>query len=288
MSSVTVVTSCSLDGWNKYGQRFMQTYDRYWPLDVELHLVSEDVLSVPVEISTRRAVLTWNLMQASEIARTFYERHKNKPESNGTGAQAARTRGYNFRFDAVKFSKKVFAIKLIADCLTGAEVKGRLIWVDADTITYKEVPRELLERMPPEGSALACLDRGRYHSECGWIAYDLGHPAAHAFISHFAELYSTDAVFTLQEWHDSWVFDWLRRKTHVPSHHIPHKSQGHPFVHSELGKYMDHLKGTIRKAAGSSHDHPRFHKNKQQMHKTLSAASDHDRAKSGLQRLPGK
>jgi hypothetical protein len=165
---------------------------------------------------------------------------------------------YNFRQDAWRFSKKVFAIELVATKLTG----GRLIWLDADTLTFADVPLEMLQRMPPEGCGIAHLDRPGYHSECGWIAYNLDVEGVRQFITRFAALYETKEVFQLTEWHDSWVFDWLRKRTpNVKSWAIPHKNSGHPFVYSELGKYMDHLKGA-RKQSGISADHPRFQRRK--------------------------
>ena len=67
----------------------------------------------------------------------------------------------------------------------------------------------------------------------------------------------TDSLFDLPEWHDSFVYDLVRKtfesKNAFTSHDI---CQGeifdHPFVNSILGKYMDHMKGDDRKAAGSS------------------------------------
>lgn len=271
---VTVVTSCSLRGWKEYGLRFVDTFHKFWPEKIALHIVSEDPLTIPNEIKKRREIVTWDLEASDPMAKLFYTRHKDNKKCRGqlpsaSGARQAILMGhkygvapgqstaYNFRYDAWKFSKKPFAIKLVADCMIGGGNKTHLIWVDADTVTFAPVPFEMLERMPPAEFALACLDRGIYHSECGWIGYNLAHPGAHRFITEFANLYYTDQVFALKEWHDSWVFDWHRRRTKVPSYHIPHKNSGHPFVFSELGTYMDHLKGA-RKTGGVSHDHPRF------------------------------
>jgi hypothetical protein len=168
------------------------------------------------------------------------------PRPAGIGKNWRDASGYNFRFDACKFSKKVFAIAMIAEHLAIGP-PAKLFWIDADTITHAPVPLALLDRVLPDGAALSCLARQGYHSECGFVGYNFGHTAATRFIKSFEALYHSEAVFQLAEWHDSWVFDWLRNKLQTPTHNIPHKSKGHPFVNSVLGDYMDHMKGNRKK-----------------------------------------
>lgn len=248
MTSISVVTSCSAKGWAEYGREFVETFLRNWPADVDLHLVSEDDIfrgAVPVEMQT---VLFWSLWPSSRMAETFAYRHLNNARAHGTvringdrgWSQKKTQRGYNFRYDAYRFAKKVFAIEVVASRVG----RGRLFWVDADVRTFNTVPRDLLEKVLPNDYALSCLDRGSsYHSECGFVGYNLDHDLTLPFIREFAALYASDQVFGLGEWHDSWVFDWLRRKTNVPTFAIPHNSRHHPFVNSDLGHCMDHLKG---------------------------------------------
>lgn len=258
---LSVVTSCSKQGWDKYGRRFLDTFHKHWPLAVTLHFVSEDVLELPVSITGPRKVHFLDL-GASKSYASFEKRHRENMVAHGRGAEQVhdpryrKVRGfYSYRHDAYRFSKKVFSINL---ALT--EVKAdRLIWLDADTVTVVPIPLDLFTKVHPAGPAIAYLDRTPHHSECGFVSYDLGHPSTIPFIQEFERLYASDEVFQLQEWHDSWVFDWLRNKLKVPSHQIPYNRAwlSHPFVHSELGKYMDHLKGA-RKDRGVSHDHPKY------------------------------
>jgi len=249
--SVIVVTSCSLDGWNRYGAKGVATLLQYWPPEVHVHLVSEDVL--PLDAMRQLAceqgrLMFWDL-GLHERATGFYEQHR----KNNTAKGHMHTH-YDFRKDAWRFSKKVFAIEMVARYTAG----GRLIWLDADTVTLSPVPMEMLQRMPPNEFSLAFLDRSRkYHSECGFVGYNLNRDDTRNFIATFADLYVSGEVFKLKEWHDSWVFDWVRHHTRIAGYGIPHNNNSHPFVHSELGKYMDHLKGA-RKTLGISVDHPRF------------------------------
>lgn len=237
--TIAVVTSCSAKGWDEYGRRFAETYVEHWPQDIPLFLVSEDSTFTP------RA--TFIPLGASEAASEFLQRHAGNERAKGrvrlptdSGWNEKKIReGYNFRFDAYRFARKVFAIELVA----GMVAIGRLFWIDADVVTHATMRRDFLERILPSTRALCCLDRGAYHSECGFVGYNLEHPTCLPFIKAFASLYASDRVFELGQWHDSWVFDWLRRKANVPTHAIPHTSRSQPFEQSELSTFMSHLKG---------------------------------------------
>ena len=55
-----------------------------------------------------------------------------------------------------------------------------------------------------------------------------------------------NGIFTLDEWHDSYVFDAVRKQCALKeldwsSHLIT--GEGHPLINSEWGAYLDHLKG---------------------------------------------
>lgn len=253
--SIAVVTSCSAAGYAKYGLRFLDTFHKHWPKEVALYLVSEDQLPIPPFMTDRSATSVSLVHDAPPDVRNFYTQHAQNKRAHGVPEHAARRlrNGYDFRTDAWKFSKKVFAINLAAGC-TQAD---KLIWLDADVVTFADVPLSLFDTLPPSDCALACLDRGSYHSECGFVSYNLAHSGTRHFINDFQMLYTSGAVFALPEWHDSFVFDWLRKQTGIATYKIPHKSSGHPFVYSVLGTYMDHLKGN-RKQHGVSRDHPRF------------------------------
>lgn len=243
---INVVTSCSAKGWEKYGSRFVTSFHQHWPASVKLHLVSEDPLPVS-------GVEFWSLYKHDNWLKFFGRSERwmsgagDSPRPEGIGRNWRDKTGYNFRFDAYKFSKKVFAIELVSQVVK----TGRLLWIDADTLTFDPVPEELPVNVLPNGYALSCLQRPGYHSECGFVGYNLDESATHLFIKDFSGLYHTGEVFKLAEWHDSWVFDWLRNKKQTKTYAIPHKSSGHPFINSELGRYMDHMKGK-RKDRGRS------------------------------------
>lgn len=63
-----------------------------------------------------------------------------------------------------------------------------------------------------------------------------------------------NGIFQQDEWHDSFIFDVVRRQTALneldwSSHLIT--GEGHPLINSDWGAYLDHLKGS-RKRTGRS------------------------------------
>ena len=243
-----VVTSFSAAGWTQYGRRFVETFCRYWPREVALHAYSEDLNHRYLGDMLGRDLD--RVCVCHDLQAPFFERHAGNARAQGREQRSGDygwtpnkiAAGYNFRLDAFRFSKKVFAIQAAAH----RQAQGRLFWVDADVVTFDPVPADLLKRMLPSDAAISCLDRGDYHSECGFVGYNLDHSATRPFIDAFAALYETENVFQLEQWHDSWVFDWLRKKMNVAAYAIPHCSRKQPFVNSELGRVMDHLKGASK------------------------------------------
>lgn len=242
MTPTAVVTSCSAEGLEKYGRRFVETFARFWPGDMPLYLVSEDDLPfaerVTMQLDLRRM----------DVAAEFLVRHASNQRAQGKIRKTSDVgwtpnkiaAGYNFRYDAFRFAKKVFSVALVAERLGW---RDRLLWVDADVVTFAKVPEAMLDKLLPPAVALSALVREGYHTETGFVGYNLEHEACRAFIKELVRLYASDEVFALQEWHDGWVFEWLRKKMGVPTHAIPHCSRRQPFLHSEIGKFCDHLKG---------------------------------------------
>jgi hypothetical protein len=68
----------------------------------------------------------------------------------------------------------------------------------------------------------------------------------------YLKFYSSGAFRYVGEWHDSYIFDVARTLSGVDSKDLAEGIRdNHPFVKSDLGKYMDHCKGN-RKDKGFS------------------------------------
>ena len=242
------VTTFHEAGYAQYGKRFLETFDAHWPADVALHLYCEEI--TPAETSSR--IFNYNLLDMIPELTAFKARHKNIQAHNGIYEDGE----YKYRMDAVRFAHKVFALSHCA--LSIAEYADVLFWIDADTVTFKDIPIVLLEEVMPDGCYTSYLGRGKVYPECGFVGFDLNHPAHNEFMTFWRQLYLDDSLFELPEWHDSFVYELIRRtfedQGKFKSHDIAANVQlsGHPFINSVLGKFMDHLKGDERKEAGTS------------------------------------
>jgi hypothetical protein len=250
--SHTVVTSFSNAGFEQYGARFLETFNRYWPKTVTLYIYHEGLYS-----SLYDSHQAYDLLQVPECSH-FIRRYYQDPLANGRVVnqphpwkKKCADEGYNFRYDAFKFAKKVFAIY---DAFKHVKT-GKLFWVDADIVTFAPVTFEFLDSLLGDDYDTCYLGRdGRGHSECGFVGYNLDRPVTKHFIEWFAGLYISGDVFAYNEWHDSYVYDRAREyfKDVLRAYNIPSTGRGHVFVNSILGTVMDHLKGD-RKAVGRSH-----------------------------------
>lgn len=256
---ITVLTSFSQKGYAEYGARFIDTFQKFWPDDIKLLIYHEG----------QPELGGYDLLTEVTSCAEFLRVYKDNLIVQGRAREDGRywkkdclQSGYNFRYDAYKFSRKIFAIEHAAKIVQ----RGKLFWVDADVVTFNHVTRDFLNRQLPNEVCTSYLGRVKgYHSECGFVGYNLNQVRCHDFISVFASIYRSGTFMKLAEWHDSWVYDYVRGQMGISSKNISAPgSSGHVFIQSELGLCMDHLKGD-RKQVGRSyplnyhkapHNHP--------------------------------
>lgn len=252
---IAVVTTFHDEGLRKYAQRMIDTFCTNWPQEIVLHLYPEKCN--PAIRDHSRVTLT-DLDGVVGLT-AFKEKWKGIPKANGdVSADPVRSKrkdsGKGFKWDAIRFAHKVYAI---FDCArhTDADI---LVWMDADTICHSPITMAQIKRLIPEGKDLCFLGRKGKFSECGLYSMNLRSPAVQTFLKRFQEMYDNaeNGIFTLDEWHDSFVFDAVRKHTVLneldwSSHLIT--GEGHPLINSEWGAYLDHLKGE-RKTLGRSKD----------------------------------
>jgi hypothetical protein len=240
---ITVCSGFSPDGYESYGKRFLETFDQYWPRD-------EFWLTLYVEQSVPRPPRCDLVgIYDCEGLGDFIARHSGTPAHRGRA-----TERYNFRFDAVKFCRQLFFPEHRAKDLPDGEI---LVWLDADVVTFGDIPASLIEELL--GDAHLCyLGRGQVHSEIGFWACRLN-PTVREFLHNLAELYRSDQVFKLREWHSAFVFDHCRviaQAFGMNARDLTPGGRGHVWMTSRLANFMDHLKGDKRKALGKSWELP--------------------------------
>jgi hypothetical protein len=244
MTTFSCVTTFNAAGFEAYGRRMLDTWARHWPATCRLTVYTEG-FTLPA-IDAR--IQPWPLEKSLWLAE-FKERHAHNRLARGMG----HGRAYDFRFDAVKFAHKVAAYAEQA-MMRDADV---LIWMDGDIITHAPVTVDWLASLWSPRAYIAWLDRKRQYPECGFFMLNTQHRRHEAIIMDLVSRYTTDAIFDLAEWHDSFVLQqviegWKARgEIDVASLSYEGADTGHPLVNGPLGTRMDHLKGP-RKAEGRS------------------------------------
>lgn len=254
MTNHIIVTSFNDKGFEQYGRVFLASYLKYWHQSVSLLVYYESECDrLDFNLHGRAEVISLNSIPTFA---SFIPKYENDPYATGKKQQHIdhlwksknRDEGYNFRYDAVKFSKKVFAVH---DAVHRVPRDTKLYWIDADVVTLKTVPPDFLDKMLPVSYDISFLGRAGYHTECGFVGYNVSSDRTVCFVDTFCELYITGKVFSLAEWHDSFVFDQVRKKYVLKEYDLPSRHKGHVWITSPLVRYMDHLKGG-RKSLGRS------------------------------------
>ena len=123
-------------------------------------------------------------------------------------------------------------------------------------ICHSPITKETILRLCPAEKDLCFLGRQGKFSECGLYAMNLRSSQIQIFLNKFQQVYddAENGIFTMAEWHDSFVFDEVRKMCQLReldwSGHLV-TGEGHPLINSEWGAYLDHLKGK-RKDYGKS------------------------------------
>lgn len=142
-------------------------------------------------------------------------------------------RTVDYRYNAIKFAKKVFAMTAeTEDCA----------WCDADVIFTNTA--HFVDCMPV-GKVAYLGRKDWHHSECGWVSYR----DAQDVLQAMRQMYLSGRVFDLEEWHDSYVFDVVRQ-TFDPDRFVnltPDARGLDVWEQSPLAAFSHHHKGPIAK-----------------------------------------
>lgn len=247
-----VVTTFNAAGYENYGRRMIDTFQKTWPSEVELLVYAEGC-----NVAASNNVEVFDLEQSSPALVAFKDRWKGVAKANGDVSQdpvrsRRRDAGKGFKWDAVRFAHKVYAIFAAAK-QTSADW---LLWMDADMVCHSPITVADLDRLCPNSKDLCFLGRKGKFSECGLYAMNLRSNAVQGFLKRFQWMYddAENGIFQQDEWHDSFIFDVVRKHAVLKeldwSGHII-TGEGHPLINSEWGAYLDHLKGK-RKVSGRS------------------------------------
>ncbi len=233
---IAVVTTLNKKLYKQYGHKFFETYK--WPFNLIVY--SEDMLDIPHTDLVVRS--TFDEIPNCE---EFVTRNKNKPVNpNPSG----------FLQDAVRFCYKVYAY---TDVILNYEDYDGLICIDADSVFYKMIDEDWVKKhIHRDDCMMTYLGRGKHYSECGFLYFNLRHPKVKKYAKEMQYMYDKDEVYKLIECHDSYVWDYVRKRHEkeyeTRNHNIGDNQKGHVQARSILGTVYDHTKGPKRKLAGRS------------------------------------
>ena len=266
---IIVITTFHPEGMKVYGQRFIDSFAQNVAKGIKLVVYAEDCTPVnpdPGQITILDA------KQELPKLNAFKERWKDDPKANGIPPEhikAKRPRDWHkdFKWHAIRFANKTYAV--FDACAKNYGTGRWIVWMDADTYIHSPWSLKQFEELLPYNNWLTYVGRGKGSQtwpECGFYGINMNHPVGCSFVEEFERMYedADNGIFTLEEWHDSYVFGELLNKDFADfkdtaldySANIYNKTAktgggGHPLINSALGKWMDHMKGD-RKFEGHS------------------------------------
>lgn len=265
MSSITVVTTFHKEGMDLYGQRFIASFAERVDKRIKLIVYTEDCYPSNPDPDQ---ITILDQKEALPKLINFKARWKNDPKANGIPPDEIKNRRKDwnkaFKWNAIRFANKVYAVFDACARRTGNWV----VWMDADSYIHSDWSYADFKKLLPDNAYITYVGRGKGSQtwpECGFYGMNLNHPVCHSFLEDFERMYedADTGIFTLDEWHDSYVFgEILKKYKEFPSYDYSAEMYlkeaksgggGHPLINTELGKYMDHMKGERKKEGKSKH-----------------------------------
>ena len=241
-NTFSAVTTFNLEK-HKYGIEMINSFFANWPDEIKLTAYIENASPIDNALVKNKIVIKEFHENIPEY-RLFKKKFKDKEKYTD-----------DFRFNVFRFAHKVYAIsKALKDVKT-----KYLIWLDSDIKTHKKIPISFLHSLVDDTRYLSYLGRENIsikhlnYSECGFLVFNTEHFIHSQFWRDMMQMYGGGKLFQEKEWHDSYIFDVVRKNLEITSNIkninisdmglVDIKSEDHVFVASVLGKFMDHKKG---------------------------------------------
>jgi len=247
MEKITAATSFSALGFQEYGTTMVKSFKTHWPKSVKLCVYLDN--PVDKSLLIRDSNIEYHILEDKDLAE-FKQRHAHNPDAHGLGKYVLNTGQSEFKYNAVKFSHKVFALlKMIED-----EKPDIALWLDGDSRTHTDVDIDRIQSWCPKNCFAGFLDRPWLYTETGFHIFRSKHTIASEFFKVWKDYYVNDHVFGLAAWTDCHTYDAARIQFDQSQWYnlSPAFDHPHPFINGVLGEVMDHMKGP-RKQKGTSH-----------------------------------
>ncbi|HVY13156.1 MAG TPA: hypothetical protein VHB73_06295, partial [Alphaproteobacteria bacterium] len=231
-----LVTTFPNSAWDAYAREALASLRRFLPAEVRVGVALDD--------DALKSQVAGLLAAGDELITGWQPDHR-----EFVMRYAARDHRQEYRLQATRFSHKIFFLHQFFQQAKSSA--GHLIWWDADAVLKRRVSlEELAAVLPGKEEAVSYLGRKDWdHSECGFMAFNMQHAGATAILNFMHYYYTTGMVFSLPQWHDSYLFDVARAGQ--PCRNL---SEGVPgnnvWAATALGAYSEHRKGLEAKRLG--------------------------------------
>ena len=219
---IRVITTWNEKLFQEYAHRFELSFKRHWNFPLTVYNEDKDFFDLVPE------------------CKEFIERNKHRPHKD-------------FLRDACRFSYKVYAY---THAVINDTESDFIMGIDADSVFYKTINKIWIkENIWHSDRMLTYLGRGSQYSECGFLGFNMQHAETKNFARAMKEMYDKDKLFNLIEWHDSYIWDHVRKEFEakgINNYNIGDGGNGHVQARSCLGPIYDHTKGSRRKIEGFS------------------------------------
>jgi hypothetical protein len=265
MSDITVVTTFHKPGLDLYGQRFLDSFaDR---VDKRIKLLVYAEACNPVNPDPQQITIL-DAVEALPKLNAFKDRWKNVPHANGDISNHPARQGRKdwnkaFKWDAVRFANKVYAVLDACERST-----DWCVWMDADTFVHSDWSYNQFKSLLLDDKWITYVGRGKGSQtwpECGFYGMNLKDTLCQEFLREFERMYedAENGMFKLVEWHDSFIFGHIVNNMKRTAPNVLDYSAemylreaksgggGHPLINTKLGSWIDHMKGD-RKNKGKS------------------------------------
>ena len=178
----------------------VNSFDVNWPDDIELIIFLKIINFYQNKISKKLVVLDYH--QEIPEYKNFCEKFKHKEKYTD-----------DFRLNAFRFAYKVYAINKAIK----SKNSDYFIWLDSDIKTHKKIPLSFLESLISENCYLSYLVEVEKINlsdilSGGFLIFNTNHPIHSTFWELMMEMYNGGKLFYEKEWHDSYIFDQVRKK----------------------------------------------------------------------------
>ena len=263
MTNITVVTTFHKPGLDLYAQKFIDSFSKHVDKKIKLVAYAENCNPSNPDPAQIRIIDSSIIKKLT----AFKEKYKNDPRANGDISNdpvrsKRKDADKKFKWDAIRFANKVYSVLELCKI----KPSSWIVWMDADTLVHSDWSYEDFKNLLPDSAYITYVGRGKGSQtwpECGFYGLNLNHPVCHSFLEDFEQMYedAENGIFTLDEWHDSYVFgEILKKYSDFPSYdysadmylrEAKSGGGGHPLINGPLGAWIDHMKGG-RKYNGKS------------------------------------